>query len=625
MSSAPAAQPAASFEIIPSQYVIMPKHGVCVITGFNTMEAGGIVTDVTVLRPVKDLKSTIMKPTHRLAHVGIRPPLDAATLQDILHKAFSAIKGDGGGMWRHREEAHNNLIATGNAENMAAVLNKILSKHRSPKWKEKNVAADLPSEDKFTISYSERQIVNTALKLLSEEISHATGLREKDTRTMLLRAALVPGFAANIKLSGQKAAPPLMDVKQFHEIFGHAPGEAIGTSIKINTVTRTPSANAYQGHERGTSKRFSGGGREDRAEPKVVRLRVQPTAGFKPKGPQSDVPAASRAVFKQEESYAPVKGIMRGLFMVAARILEPQEFEILSRTTLRAKANLESMKVAAHAMGMDVAEVIEVRNAAAAKVAAASPYDLNKPKAPKILQPYEEAPVKVKAVREPKPPREPKAPRQTKEKYVLAEGNRPLFESESHMMSTKGMMRGLFLTAGRVLEPDAFQIVAQTALRRGGRLSMEQAAAAMALPLEDAIILRNRAMATLVQETGYDPDGPRAPSVLKPYEVKPVFERVAGQKKAPAPKIDRAIKVDNIGLVEDKDDVVVTIRMPKAAIENSFGLKINIDWDKVAGAVPEILKAEGGIKSKGSRHAANGSAELAEPAIQPPPSTLDPS
>lgn len=613
----------------------MPQHGICVVTGYNVMEAGGITTDVTVLRPVKDLKTTIMKPTHRLAHFGIRAPLDAKSLQKILQSGFKALKSDGGGQWRHREADYNDLLKEGSAVNMVTVLNRILSKHRTPKWKEENAGSELPIETDISVSFSERQIANAALKQLSEELTHATGMREHEARTMILRAALVPGYAAKIVLDGEKAAPAMMDADLFKEIFGHAPGEAITSVMKVD-IPKRESPHAYAGYERGTAKRFSGSSAYDGApkERKITRARVQPTAQRKaerathaPKHKQAIAPD-NRVVFGREEPVAPSKGVMRGLFMVAARILEPKEFEILSRTTLRSKSALESMGTVAEALGMEIAAVIRVRNDAAAKVAAASPYDLTKPKAPKVLLPYDESAIVQKTPKEPKPakaPKEPKPARVAKEKYEIADGNRALFKAEEHMMASKGMMRGLFLTAARILEPDAFRIVAQTALRRGGKLSMEEAAAAMDLPLEDAISLRNRAMETLVNQTGYDIHAPRAPSILQPYTAKPAFERAARVIEEPAPTFGSMITPQQIEFVDDDEDMLVMISVPKAALKDSSGLKINVDWNSAADGAPQIVKAEGGIKSKPGSHAASGRAELAEPEIQPPPSTLDPS
>lgn len=631
MSTAAAAQSSPSLEIVPAQYVIMPQHGICVVTGYNTMEAGGISTNVTVLRPVKELKSTIMKPSHRLAQVGIRAPLDAQSMQKILRGAFSEVKGDGGGHWHHREAAYNELIQSGAAENMAIALNKSLSKHRTPKWKEENAGSELPTDDKITINYSERQIANVALKYLGEELAHATGMREWEARKMILCAALVPGYAAKIKISGEKAAPPLMDADQFQEIFGHAPGETIGNAIKVDMTARAPAANFYQGYERGNGKRFSGGSL--REEKQVARARMKPTArAASPKSIAADkaaellqsIPEGNRTFFKNETDMVATVGIMRSIYVTAARKLDEQGFQIVAQTALRRTQKL-TMEEMAKALDLPLDETIKLRDAAMNTLIKSTKFTLGGSHTPKFFHPYQAPVAKEERIKETKAPREHKAskpPREAKEKYVVAEENRALFKAEEHMMSPKGMMRGLFLKAARVLKLDEFQIVAQTALRRGGRLSMEQVAVALNLPLEDAITIRNRAMATLVQATGYDPNGPRAPSILKPYEVKPLFTRAA--KPVSVTENVQAIDAD-IDFADTEEETMILICVPKEALENSCGLRLDISWDKVAGAMPQILKAETGIKILPDPHAAKGKAELAEPAIQPPPRTLDPS
>ena len=63
--------------------VIYPQHGACIVKGTEKMEAFGAVQDYLILKTVIN-EMTLRVPVAKAQEVGVRPPVNADELEDLV-------------------------------------------------------------------------------------------------------------------------------------------------------------------------------------------------------------------------------------------------------------------------------------------------------------------------------------------------------------------------------------------------------------------------------------------------------------------------------------------------------------------------------------------------------------
>lgn len=235
------------------------------------------------------------------------------------------------------------------------------------------------------------------------------------------------------------------------------------------------------------------------------------------------IPEENRDVFRAENPWAAERGVMRGLFLIAARTLKADEFMVVSQYELRPLSSRKTMEQIAVDMGLGVRDVIALRNSAAAKLNAATPgkdgryaqYGVFHPyQAPEVRKSVIESP-RVQSKRVSKELNSPRVEPVSIETHVPAEvpvANRALYAAEMQYMYGKGGARSMLMSAAKALGPEEFQVIAQSLLRPGtDKVSLAQLAVDMGKPLEEIAALR-KAAEKAIGLGGVEPQRPAAPS-----------------------------------------------------------------------------------------------------------------
>jgi CarD family transcriptional regulator len=141
---------------------VYPAQGVTEVLGVQRKEIMGTCQDFYVLR-VLDSDKKIMIPVNKLSSVGLRDVIDIDEVDEvysILRKRKSRV---GGGNWNRRYRTYIEKIKTGSATEIAEVLRDL----------------NLLKFDK-SLSFGERKMLDTARRLLVQELGVAQELSETD-------------------------------------------------------------------------------------------------------------------------------------------------------------------------------------------------------------------------------------------------------------------------------------------------------------------------------------------------------------------------------------------------------------------------------------------------------------
>lgn len=259
------------------------------------------------------------------------------------------------------------------------------------------------------------------------------------------------------------------------------------------------------------------------------------------------IPEENRDVFRAENPWAAERGVMRGLFLIAARTLKADEFMVVSQYELRPLSSRKTMEQIAVDMGLGVRDVIALRNSAAAKLNAATPgkdgryaqYGVFHPyQAPEVRKSVIESP-RVQSKRVSKELNSPRVEPVSIETHVPAEvpvANRALYAAEMQYMYGKGGARSMLMSAAKALGPEEFQVIAQSLLRPGtDKVSLAQLAVDMGKPLEEIAALR-KAAEKAIGLGGVEPQRPAAPSPAPQPVSRPAPPVVAAVVQEVAPQ-----------------------------------------------------------------------------------------
>jgi CarD family transcriptional regulator len=151
--------------------VIYPQHGACIVMGTKKMEAFGSSQEYLILRTVIN-EMTLSVPTLKAEEVGVRPPVSADELEDlvaVLSKPDPRVPSN----WSRRFKNHQEKLKSGDVYQVAEVV--------------RNLA--LRDADKG-LSAGEKSLFNKARNVLVSELSFALDVSEDDALAKV-EAALV--------------------------------------------------------------------------------------------------------------------------------------------------------------------------------------------------------------------------------------------------------------------------------------------------------------------------------------------------------------------------------------------------------------------------------------------------
>ena len=108
--------------------VIYPQHGACTVVKTEKMEAFGTVQDYLVLKTVIN-EMTLRVPVAKAAEVGVRPPVSADELEDlvaVLSKADPRVPSN----WSRRFKNHQEKLKSGDVYQVAEVVRNLAARNR---------------------------------------------------------------------------------------------------------------------------------------------------------------------------------------------------------------------------------------------------------------------------------------------------------------------------------------------------------------------------------------------------------------------------------------------------------------------------------------------------------------
>ena len=97
--------------------VIYPQHGACIVQGTKKMEAFGATQEYLILRTVIN-EMTLSVPTLKTDEVGVRPPVNADELEDlvsVLSKPDPRVPSN----WSRRFKNHQEKLKSGDVYQVA--------------------------------------------------------------------------------------------------------------------------------------------------------------------------------------------------------------------------------------------------------------------------------------------------------------------------------------------------------------------------------------------------------------------------------------------------------------------------------------------------------------------------
>jgi CarD family transcriptional regulator len=146
--------------------VIYPQHGACVVQGTKKMEFFGEKEDYLILKTVIN-EMTLKVPVDKTDEVGVRPPVSADELEDlvaVLAKPDPRVPSN----WSRRFKNHQEKLKSGDVYQVAEVV--------------RNLAL---REQTKGLSAGEKAMLVRARGILVSELSFALNVSEEEALTKL--------------------------------------------------------------------------------------------------------------------------------------------------------------------------------------------------------------------------------------------------------------------------------------------------------------------------------------------------------------------------------------------------------------------------------------------------------
>ena len=148
--------------------IIYPQHGACIVMGTKKMEAFGEKREYLILQTVIN-EMTLKVPVDMAAEVGVRPPVSADELEDlvaVLSKPDPRVPSN----WSRRFKNHQEKLKSGDVYQVAEVV--------------RNLA--LRDADKG-LSAGEKSMFVKARQVLVSELAFALDISEDDALDRLAK------------------------------------------------------------------------------------------------------------------------------------------------------------------------------------------------------------------------------------------------------------------------------------------------------------------------------------------------------------------------------------------------------------------------------------------------------
>lgn len=145
----------------PGEYIVYPAHGVGQVTAIEEQEIAGFKLELFVVSFAKE-KMTLRVPVAKVASVGMRKLTDSAGIAKALDvlTGRARIKRT---MWSRRAQEYEAKINSGDILAVAEVVRDLYRSEAQPEQ-----------------SYSERQLFETALARLVDEVAAVDGSTETE-------------------------------------------------------------------------------------------------------------------------------------------------------------------------------------------------------------------------------------------------------------------------------------------------------------------------------------------------------------------------------------------------------------------------------------------------------------
>ena len=168
--------------------VIYPQHGACVVQGTKKMEFFGEKQDYLILKTVIN-EMTLKVPVDKTEEVGVRPPVSADELEDlvsVLAKPDPRVPSN----WSRRFKNHQEKLKSGDVYQVAEVVRNLAARNRDA-----------------SLSAAERTMYERARVNLISEISPALKVSAEDAE-LYLDDALAKGVLKTAKEPAEEEVTP---------------------------------------------------------------------------------------------------------------------------------------------------------------------------------------------------------------------------------------------------------------------------------------------------------------------------------------------------------------------------------------------------------------------------------
>ena len=108
--------------------VIYPQHGACIVQGTNKLDVFGVDRECLVLKTVIG-EMTLKVPVDTAEEVGVRPPVGAEELEDlvsVLSKPDPRVPSN----WSRRFKNHQEKLKSGDVYQVAEVVRNLAARNR---------------------------------------------------------------------------------------------------------------------------------------------------------------------------------------------------------------------------------------------------------------------------------------------------------------------------------------------------------------------------------------------------------------------------------------------------------------------------------------------------------------
>lgn len=165
--------------------VIYPQHGACIVQGTERKTMFGETRDYLILRSVIG-EMTLSVPVDKAAEVGVRPPVNADELEDlvsVLSKPDPRVPSN----WSRRFKNHQEKLKSGDVYQVAEVVRNLAARNRDA-----------------ALSAAERTMYERARINLISEIAPALRVSNEEAEAFLDRA-----LAKGVLREKSEAAAPV--------------------------------------------------------------------------------------------------------------------------------------------------------------------------------------------------------------------------------------------------------------------------------------------------------------------------------------------------------------------------------------------------------------------------------